>query len=64
MANLKDLPESLAVLGGGVIAVEYATVLSHLGIPTYLICKPDAFLPFLSQELKDAIRDDMVGHLH
>ena len=26
MANLKTLPDSLAVIGGGVISVEYATV--------------------------------------
>jgi pyruvate/2-oxoglutarate dehydrogenase complex dihydrolipoamide dehydrogenase (E3) component len=31
MANLKHLPESLAVIGGGVISVEYATVGVHSG---------------------------------
>jgi len=61
MANLKDLPESLIVFGGGVIAVEYATVLALLGIPTSLICKKNSFLPFLSEELKGAIRKNMVS---
>lgn len=30
IANLKSLPESLAVIGGGVISVEYATVFASL----------------------------------
>ena len=62
MANLKDLPDSLAVFGGGVISVEYATVLALLGIPTSIICKRTSFLPFLPEELKDAIRKNMVSH--
>lgn len=60
MANLKDLPESLAVIGGGVIAVEYASVLAQLGVPATVLCKEDAFLPFLPQELRDAIKQSML----
>lgn len=39
MANLKELPESLAVIGGGVIGVEYATILAQLGVSTSILCK-------------------------
>ena len=60
MANLKDLPESLDVIGGGVIGIEYATVLAQLGVPATVICKQEAFLPFLPQELRDACKADMV----
>ena len=59
MANLKELPESLAVIGGGVISVEYATVFAALGLPTSLLCREEAFLPFLPQELREAIKADM-----
>lgn len=122
MANLKHLPESLAVIGGGVISVEYATVrpeeaasertrvtrhksqvllssfsspptprpqaarahvttpsssdlsfsphatprhatphqvFASLGIPTVLLCREEAFLPFLPDELRQAIKADM-----
>lgn len=60
MANLKDLPDSLAVIGGGVISIEYATVLAQLGVPCTVICKEEAFLSFLPQELRDACKADMV----
>jgi len=59
MANLKELPESLAVIGGGVISVEYATVFAALGLPTFLLCREEAFLPFLPKELQGAIKADM-----
>jgi NADPH-dependent 2,4-dienoyl-CoA reductase/sulfur reductase-like enzyme len=59
MANLKELPESLAVIGGGVISVEYATVFAALGLPTFLLCRKEAFLPFLPKELQGAIKADM-----
>lgn len=101
MANLKQLPESLAVIGGGVISVEYATVCSamqcnvqssavslqsasnstpssslpslppsflpswvlqvfaSLGVPTALLCREEAFLPFLPEELRAAIKAEM-----
>ena len=60
MASLRELPESLAVLGGGVIAVEYATVLAELGVPTSILCSEEGFLSFLPQELRDAIKAAMV----
>jgi pyruvate/2-oxoglutarate dehydrogenase complex dihydrolipoamide dehydrogenase (E3) component len=59
MANLKELPDSLAVIGGGVISVEYATVFAALGLPTSLLCREEAFLPFLPKELQGAIKADM-----
>jgi pyruvate/2-oxoglutarate dehydrogenase complex dihydrolipoamide dehydrogenase (E3) component len=39
MANLKELPHSLAVFGGGVIGVEYATILAEVGVQTSILCK-------------------------
>lgn len=39
MANLKELPHSLAVIGGGVIGVEYATILAEVGVQTSILCK-------------------------
>ncbi|EKU23104.1 soluble pyridine nucleotide transhydrogenase, partial [Nannochloropsis gaditana CCMP526] len=59
IANLKELPDSLAVIGGGVISVEYATVFAAMGLPTSLLCREEAFLPFLPTELQTAIKADM-----
>jgi NADPH-dependent 2,4-dienoyl-CoA reductase/sulfur reductase-like enzyme len=44
MANLKELPHSLAVIGGGVIGVEYATILAEVGVQTSILCKVSHFI--------------------
>lgn len=41
MGTIPDLPEACAIVGGGVIAVEYATVLASLGVEVYLLCKDE-----------------------
>lgn len=41
MGTIPDLPEACAIVGGGVIATEYATVLASLGVEVYLLCKDE-----------------------
>lgn len=44
--NLTNLPESLVVLGAGVIGCEFATIFSNMGrTKVYLIDKADRILP-------------------
>ncbi len=45
------LPESLTVLGGGVIATEYASMFAHLGVKVTMIEKVDRPLKFMDGEL-------------
>jgi dihydrolipoamide dehydrogenase len=52
VAALPDLPNAVCIIGGGVIAVEYATVFAELGVGVSLICKPHQFLPFLEAEMR------------
>jgi NAD(P) transhydrogenase len=59
MGNLISVPGAAAVIGGGVIAVEYATVLAELGVGVSLICQEDQFLPFLEDELRQALKRRM-----
>ena len=59
MGGLMDIPSSVAIYGGGVIAVEYATVLSKLGVGVSLICKENDFVPFLEAELREALKRRM-----
>jgi pyruvate/2-oxoglutarate dehydrogenase complex dihydrolipoamide dehydrogenase (E3) component len=59
MGQLTDLPKAAAILGGGVIAVEYATVLAKLGVGVSLICSESGFLPFLAKDLRDSLRERM-----
>lgn len=41
MGCLTELPNACAIIGGGVIAVEYANVLAGLGVGVSLLCKEE-----------------------
>lgn len=49
--NLKTLPKSLAVIGAGVIGIEYATIFSALDVPVTLIEPRESMLDFVDREL-------------
>ena len=49
--NMKRAPKSIAVIGGGVIGVEYATIFSALDIPVTLIESRETILDFVDQEI-------------
>ncbi|TFG62863.1 MAG: Si-specific NAD(P)(+) transhydrogenase [Nitrospirales bacterium] len=51
--SLVYLPKSLTVLGGGVIASEYASIFALLGVQVTMIDTADRPLKFLDQELTD-----------
>jgi len=59
MGSMSQVPKAASVIGGGVIAVEYATVLAELGAGVSLLCPEASFLPFLEQELRTALRQYM-----
>ncbi|MEQ8665577.1 MAG: Si-specific NAD(P)(+) transhydrogenase [Rhodospirillales bacterium] len=49
--NVDRVPRSLAVIGAGVIGVEYATIFSALDVPVTLIEPRDTMLDFIDKEL-------------
>ncbi len=51
--DLKILPRTLTVIGGGVIGVEYATIFSALDVPVTLIEPRETILDFVDRELVD-----------
>jgi NAD(P) transhydrogenase len=51
--SMTYLPESLTVLGGGVIASEYASIFSTLGVRVTMIDRADRPVTFLDAELTD-----------
>lgn len=53
--SLDRLPESLAVVGGGVIGCEYASVFAALGTAVTLVEGRDRLLPFLDGEISSAL---------
>ena len=51
--DLADMPRSLAVIGAGVIGIEYATMFATLGVRVTLVDKRDRLLPFIDREITD-----------
>ncbi|MEM7427628.1 MAG: Si-specific NAD(P)(+) transhydrogenase [Pseudomonadota bacterium] len=49
--ELQDLPRSIAVIGAGVIGIEYATIFSALDVHVTLIEPRDTMLDFVDREL-------------
>lgn len=57
--NLRRLPDSLLVVGGGVIACEFATVFAPLGVEVTLIDSHARLLAYVDQELGDLLVEHM-----
>ncbi len=57
--GLRQIPRAMAVIGAGVIGVEYATIFSALDIEVTLIDSRETILDFMERELVDEIVHDM-----
>jgi dihydrolipoamide dehydrogenase len=53
--DLKELPESLAVIGGGVIGMEFAFIYSNLGVDVKVVEYLDDILPGIDKEVTSEI---------
>ena len=53
--GLKQLPRTLAVVGGGVIGCEYASIFATLGIRVTLVDRLPRLLPFVDKEIAEAL---------
>lgn len=65
--DLETFPKRFLVLGGGYIAVEFASIFNGLGSETHLIYRGDLFLKGFDQEVREFTRDEMAKkgvHLH
>ena len=57
MASVRELPTSIAIIGGGVIAVEYATVMAKLKVGvTLLLPSKSKFMTMLSSESRAQLK--------
>ncbi len=59
--QLQRIPKSLAVIGGGVIGCEYASIFMALGVDVTLVDGRDQLLPFLDAEISSRLRDRFVS---
>ena len=55
--HMEHIPKSLAVIGGGVIGCEYASIFMALGVDVTLVDGRDQLLPFLDAEISKRLRD-------
>jgi len=51
IVNLKTIPKTMAVIGGGVIGIEYASMFAQLGIAVTVIERRDRPLEFVDNEI-------------
>jgi NAD(P) transhydrogenase len=54
--RMDHIPQSLAVIGGGVIGCEYASIFGALGVDVTLVDGRDRLLPFLDAEISERLR--------
>jgi NAD(P) transhydrogenase len=59
VTTMKKLPRTLAVVGAGVIGVEYASMFAALGVSVTLIERRDRPLEFLDREIVDELLHQM-----
>ena len=56
---LETLPDSVVIVGGGYIAVEFAGIFHGLGVDTTLVYRGDLFLRGFDQELREFLAGQM-----
>jgi NAD(P) transhydrogenase len=53
--KLDKIPQSMIVVGGGVIGCEYACIFAHLGVKVVILESKDRIMPFLDHEISDTL---------
>lgn len=61
--ELEQLPKEMAVIGGGYIAVEFASIFSRLGCKTYLIYRGDQLLRGFDDDIRRFITTEIGKNL-
>lgn len=57
--NLEELPSNMAVVGGGVIGIEYASIFATAGVQVTLIDRNSRLLSFVDHEIVDELIHQM-----
>lgn len=61
LLKLTRLPESLIIVGGGVIASEFATIFAPLGVKVTIVDKHEQILGFLDDDVVKSLTGHMLG---
>lgn len=54
--NMEELPSSVVIIGGGAIGIEWASLLSDLGVKVTIVEAADQILPFEDEEISLTMR--------
>lgn len=57
--EIKHFPKSIAILGAGVIGMEYATIFSTMGCKVFLINRNDKILSFVDHDIVESLLAQM-----
>lgn len=57
--NMKHIPKSMAVVGGGVIGTEYASIFMALGVDVTLVESGSRIIPYVDSEIGDRLMDQL-----
>ncbi|HHU64116.1 MAG TPA: dihydrolipoyl dehydrogenase [Clostridiales bacterium] len=60
MLSLTELPTEIAIIGGGVIGVEFASIFSTFGSKVTIIEKMANILPEMDNEVSEALKNELV----
>ena len=58
--NMKTLPASLLIIGGGVIGIEFASLFSCLGVKVTVVEALNKILPFEDQEIAASLKNGIL----
>jgi NAD(P) transhydrogenase len=59
--NIRHLPDSLLVVGGGVIACEYVSIFAALGVQVSVVDSHAQLLEYLSEDVVGVLADSFLG---
>ncbi len=59
--QMDAIPRTFAVVGGGVIGCEYASIFTALGVEVSLVDGRDRLLPFLDAEISACLRERLAS---
>ncbi len=57
--EMQRIPKSLAVIGGGIIGCEYASIFTALGVPVTLVENSGRLLPFVDAEIAGRLQGQL-----
>jgi glutathione reductase (NADPH) len=58
--HIETLPKSIAIIGGGYIAVEFAGIFNGLGVETHLLYRGDPILRGFDEDLRNGVQAEMI----